>query len=83
MRRVCVCVRACVRVPLHRLTSVQMIHLSHINKSHFIYKLCNKSELIYDEKGEWSGTALDLKDGYIHLSTKEEIEKSANVSNPS
>jgi len=45
----------------------------------FVYKLCLQKELVFDDKGEWKGTALDIKDNYIHLSTKEEIEKTANL----
>ena len=41
----------------------------------FVYKICNKSEWFEaKEKGQFVGSKKDLADGYIHFSTKEQVE---------
>ena len=41
----------------------------------FVYKICNKSEWFKaKEKNQFIGSKNDLADGYIHFSTKEQVE---------
>tara|TARA_B110000438_G_scaffold301768_2_gene357549 strand:+ start:30 stop:377 length:348 start_codon:yes stop_codon:yes gene_type:complete len=45
-----------------------------INK--FVYKICTSSELSKAQvKKKFNGTAKDIKDGFIHLSKKNQVEK--------
>ncbi|MGB0629530.1 MAG: DUF952 domain-containing protein [Alphaproteobacteria bacterium] len=46
--------------------------------SEFIYHMCPKSgwrEAV--QTGEYAGTPLDLKDGFIHFSTADQVEQTA------
>ena len=46
----------------------------------FVYKLFLSSEWEeLDGSGSFSGTPLDLKDGYIHLSTAEQVVETARL----
>ncbi len=42
----------------------------------FIYKLLTKTECEFlEQTGVFHGSALDIKDGYIHASTADQVEK--------
>ena len=45
----------------------------------FVYKICTKSEWSEaKQKNVFKGTALDLKDGYIHFSDKDQVKQTLN-----
>ena len=45
----------------------------------FVYKICTKSEWNEAKQNNiFKGTALDLKDGYIHFSDKDQINQTLN-----
>ena len=45
----------------------------------FVYKICTKSEWSEaKQKNIFKGTALDLKDGYIHFSDKDQVKQTLN-----
>jgi len=45
----------------------------------FVYKLCTKNGLVFDDNGEWGGSHKDIEDGFIHLSIKEQVPKTAQL----
>ena len=45
----------------------------------FVYKICTKSEWSEAKLNNiFKGTALDLKDGYIHFSDKDQVKQTLN-----
>ena len=45
----------------------------------FVYKICTKSEWSEAKQNNiFKGTALDLKDGYIHFSDKDQVKQTLN-----
>ena len=45
----------------------------------FVYKICTKSEWNEAKQNNiFKGTALDLKDGYIHFSDKDQVKQTLN-----
>ncbi len=45
----------------------------------FIYKICTKSEWSKAKQSKiFKGTELDLKDGYIHFSDKDQVKQTLN-----
>ena len=45
----------------------------------FVYKICTKSEWSKAKQNNiFKGTALDLKDGYIHFSDKDQVKQTLN-----
>ena len=45
----------------------------------FVYKICTKSEWSESKKNNvFKGTALDLIDGYIHFSDKDQVKQTLN-----
>ena len=45
----------------------------------FVYKICTKSECSEAKHNNvFKGTALDLKDGYIHFSDKDQVKQTLN-----
>ena len=42
----------------------------------YVYKICTKEEwYILKQKKSWSGSKNDIKDGFIHLSDREQVNK--------
>jgi Protein of unknown function (DUF952) len=47
----------------------------------FVYKILTEEQwLTLKNNGKFTGSPVDLKDGYIHLSSKDTVEKTADLS---
>ena len=45
----------------------------------FVYKICSKSEwLSAKKKGQFKGSEMDLKDGFIHFSERNQVQGTLN-----